>query len=279
MDDPLPEAYSAARKKAITGAYSLVNERLGIDLRDRLKVSPAELVQGGYPKLQKVVGRLVAEKVALNFREEVDPEVVRWVDAATSAPIGLVVASPGASSWVRSLPTSPECTLSDCEFNLALRSRFLLPIAVAGSLCTYCPSSSLRVCRQPLDPYVCHAHRCARKQVSSRHNAIGLVLRDMAREAGHQAHVDQLAVELPPAEIDGPRLTRVSDVRVSGCRGEAPVFLDVVVTSTRQCDHGAWATREAGAGVRIQELSKIRSWGEASAPSPAQRGRFIPIAI
>jgi hypothetical protein len=126
-----------ARKAAINGAIALVNERFGIDLRDRLKVSPAELVQGGYPKLQKVVGRLISEKVASKFREEVDPEVVRWVDAATSAPIGLIEASPGASSWVRTLPTAPECTLMSST----------LP-SVRGSCC---PSRSPALCA-PIAP-------------------------------------------------------------------------------------------------------------------------------
>ena len=131
----------------------------------------------------------------------------------------------------------------------------------------------------PLDPMACHSRGCAKKQRMARHNSVAFVLRDMAREAGHRAHTEQLAVELPPGDLQGPRVTRVADVRVSGCRGEPPVFLDVVISSTRQCTHATWSSREVGVVVRINEQAKIRQWGEARAPTPAERGRFIPASF
>ena len=53
------------------------------------------------------------------------------------------------------------------------------------------------VCGKPLDSGAWHAQDCARIPINERHNALGLDVRNMAREASLRANNEQRAVELP----------------------------------------------------------------------------------
>ena len=133
----------------------------------------------------------------------------RWLDAASEEE------SPGASDWVTVTPTTPETTMSNVDFALCFRARFRLSQVTLGFPCTYIENSNGQVCGKPLDSGAWHAQDCARIPINERHNALGLDVRNMAREATLRANNEQRAVELPldEPEEEGEERTQGGDRR------------------------------------------------------------------
>ena len=119
----------------------------------------------------------------------------RWLDAASTDE------SPGASGWVTVIPTTPETTMTNVDFALCLRARFRLSQATLGFPCTNIKNSNGQVCGNPLDNGAWPANDCGRIPINERHNALGLDVRSVAREATIRANSEQRAAELP---LDDP---------------------------------------------------------------------------
>ena len=100
----------------------------------------------------------------------------RWLDAASTDE------SPGASGWVTVIPTTPETTMSNVDYALCFKARSRLSQVTLGFPCTYIKNSYGLVCGKPLDNGAWHAQDCARIPINERHSALGLDVRNMARE-------------------------------------------------------------------------------------------------
>jgi hypothetical protein len=87
--------------------------------------------------------------------------------------------------------------MSNLDFALCFRARFRLSQVTLGFPCTYIKHSNGQVCGNPLDSGAWHAQDCARIPINERHNALGIDVRNMAREATLRANNERRAVELP----------------------------------------------------------------------------------
>ena len=77
--------------------------------------------------------------------------------------------SPGASDWVTVTPTNPATTLSDSDFLLNCRARFLVPLIKQGAPCAYITTFARKPCGGALDKGAWHAHACAKAMLNTRH--------------------------------------------------------------------------------------------------------------
>ena len=233
-----------------------------------------ELLLQGRPKLQRDLGRRIRTAGTERFRQGLQLESRRLVEAAATGADGQGRRSPGASDWLYAVPSHPQLTLHDRFWRAAVALRLRLRLGGHARRCQVSHASTSVTCGAELDPELWHCLGCARQAVQGRHDSLAELWRLAAVEAGCHAAREQLAPELAgPDAVTAQR----ADVRVEWADGSAPAFYDVVVRTTPHRRGPAYVVDPCGVLVVQAEHDKLRTWGLDALVQPGCR--FVPLAV
>ena len=104
-----------------------IQARLDLDTHAKSNLTSVEFAYAGYVRPQKVVGRVIHERVNDFFLAQPTSFQQGWADGGAFAARESAPACRAAHDWVTTLPKDPDLALVDDEFLLALRSRMLVP--------------------------------------------------------------------------------------------------------------------------------------------------------
>ena len=181
-----------------------------------------------------------------------------------SALLNSVTAS-GANLWLESVPITPETTLWNSQFNIAIRLRLGVPChEIQSSKCVLCNTSNgdFRI-----DPF--HYLSCPKlksRQITKRHNSIARVLTQYSNRAGF--HSEQEPPHLSTIDGKRPDILFIADLH--------SILVDVCVSHPLACSYIDKVANDTF--YASNQAIKVKQT-KYSQLAIQQKAKFIPFAV